>query len=369
MPKDGPVILACNHPMAFTEACLLACFFDRPLHFLVRGDVFKPRWAWFFRWTNQIPVYRFRDGFANMRRNSESFDQAHRALADGQVILIFSEGNTRYQKKLSPLQKGTARLAFGAFASLQVSKTAILPVGVNFADGRRFRSEVMVQVGEPLWLNYYLAAYERAPTDAIQLLTDDLYSALLSQVIHLEDTADEPLFDRLADGLTAQEFASPWPVIDAASQRFEREKALADCLNAATALDKARLQLELDTAERKRAGNFSHDLRLAAGIPAFMIGYITHAVPFHLATSIARAKVRQLEFYTPVRLGLLLLLTMIWYLLLITISCTLWGARTWLVVLMVPLTGTLALIWLDLRHDRRQRLLPTGVLDHMPASR
>ncbi|MCB0688923.1 MAG: 1-acyl-sn-glycerol-3-phosphate acyltransferase, partial [Saprospiraceae bacterium] len=129
VPLKGPVLISSNHPMAFAEACLLACFIDRPLYFLVRGDVFKKGWNWFFNGTNQIPIYRFRDGFSNMRRNRDSFSRAHDALADDKAILIFSEGNTRLQKKLSPLQKGLARLAFGAYAEKNVQHIQVVPVG------------------------------------------------------------------------------------------------------------------------------------------------------------------------------------------------------------------------------------------------
>ncbi len=46
IPKDKPVILAVNHPTAFLEPCVVACFQPQALHFLVRGDLFKKR---FFR--------------------------------------------------------------------------------------------------------------------------------------------------------------------------------------------------------------------------------------------------------------------------------------------------------------------------------
>ena len=58
------------------------------------------------------------------------------------TILIFSEGNTRMQKKLAPLQKGLARLAFGAYAEKNVQDIQIVPVGVNYSNGKLFRSDV-----------------------------------------------------------------------------------------------------------------------------------------------------------------------------------------------------------------------------------
>ena len=131
IPLDKPLLLSCNHPMAFTEACLLACFLDRPLYFLVRGDVFNSKSNWFLEKTHQIPIYRFRDGFSNMRRNASSFAWAHQALSDGKAILIFSEGNTKLQKKLSPLQKGLASLAFGAYEEKDVQGLVIVPIGIN----------------------------------------------------------------------------------------------------------------------------------------------------------------------------------------------------------------------------------------------
>ena len=48
VPSDRPVILAANHPTAFMEPCILACYMDRPLHFLVRGDFFSKTPVFFF---------------------------------------------------------------------------------------------------------------------------------------------------------------------------------------------------------------------------------------------------------------------------------------------------------------------------------
>ncbi|MBK6903255.1 MAG: hypothetical protein IPH04_10715 [Saprospirales bacterium] len=38
---EKPVILAANHPTAFIEPCILACWLPKPLHFMVRGDFFS----------------------------------------------------------------------------------------------------------------------------------------------------------------------------------------------------------------------------------------------------------------------------------------------------------------------------------------
>src|SRR4029079_6252600 len=74
VPMKEPLILASNHPSAFLEASILATVMKRCLHFLVRGDMFSPRFKWLFNWTNQIPIYRKKDGIANLRKNASSFD-------------------------------------------------------------------------------------------------------------------------------------------------------------------------------------------------------------------------------------------------------------------------------------------------------
>ena len=76
IPKDKPVILAANHPTAFIEPCVLACFLDRPLYFLVRGDLFKkPVYAKMLKYLHMLPVYRMQDrGYAYLKRNYETFN-------------------------------------------------------------------------------------------------------------------------------------------------------------------------------------------------------------------------------------------------------------------------------------------------------
>jgi len=41
IPAGKPVIMAVNHPTGFVEPCILAVFTREPLHYLVRGDLFR----------------------------------------------------------------------------------------------------------------------------------------------------------------------------------------------------------------------------------------------------------------------------------------------------------------------------------------
>ncbi|MBK9734198.1 MAG: 1-acyl-sn-glycerol-3-phosphate acyltransferase [Saprospiraceae bacterium] len=76
-------LIASNHPNGFLEPLIMACFFPKPLYFLVRGDIFdnailKP----LLKSTNQIPVFRFRDGFSKLRGNSLTVDESTNILKE-----------------------------------------------------------------------------------------------------------------------------------------------------------------------------------------------------------------------------------------------------------------------------------------------
>jgi 1-acyl-sn-glycerol-3-phosphate acyltransferase len=347
VPDQGPLLIACNHPMAFTEACLLACFLNRPLHFLVRGDVFKASWEWFFKWTNQIPIYRFRDGFSNMRRNSESFAKVHEALGEGKVILIFAEGNTKLQKKLSPLQKGAARMAFGAYEDQGLSSLKIVPVGVNYAAGKQFRSDVAIKIGEPLPVKDYLDLYQSNQQEAFRLLTDDLYQAMLPLVIHIEDPEDEPMATKLFDLYNSCRNEAPWPILDKAADRFLLEKNIASKLNLLSSKDKAGLSAEAVNDKILVKARFSWQMVvvLLLGIPLFLTGFIFNAVPFYLAKYLAFKKVTHDEFLTPVRLGLIMVLYIVWLLVWLVIFSFLFGWYALIAIWLLPLTAYVVIVW------------------------
>ena len=64
----------------------------------------------FFRGLKMIPVFRFRDGLANVKKNAGAFEQTRALLKSKKSILIFPEGNHQASYYLRPLQKGIAGL-------------------------------------------------------------------------------------------------------------------------------------------------------------------------------------------------------------------------------------------------------------------
>ena len=133
-PKEEPVILSSNHPTAFLEPCILACFLERPLYFMVRGDFFQnPIYRTLMFGVHLIPIHRIEGGVANIRKNHDIFQYCFDALDSNHTILIMAEGKTRQHKRLGPSKKGTARLALGFVDNKHRKDGLITPVGVNFS--------------------------------------------------------------------------------------------------------------------------------------------------------------------------------------------------------------------------------------------
>lgn len=145
--KKGPLLLACNHPNSFLDAVILLTLFDRPVHSLTRGDVFKkPFFRRLLTSLNMLPVYRTSEGAENLNINYDTFDACKKVFKQNGIVLIFSEGKCINEWHLRPLKKGTARLAFSSWK--ENTPLEILPVGINYSSFRRFGKNVFINFGE-----------------------------------------------------------------------------------------------------------------------------------------------------------------------------------------------------------------------------
>ena len=195
VPPKGPLIVASNHPSAFLEASLLGTVLGRPLHYLVRGDMFHPKFQWLFDWTNQIPIYRKKDGISNLRKNASSFDLTYRKLAAGEAVVIFPEAKTTLEKKMRPIQRGTAHLAFGTLPFLQEGEGIhVLPVGVNYTEPRLPGTDVLIKVGSP----FLTTSGTREDREAIDSFTETVSEVLSPLIIQIPDEGRELSYDVLA---------------------------------------------------------------------------------------------------------------------------------------------------------------------------
>jgi hypothetical protein len=121
-----------------------------------------------------------------MRTVMDTFAACFRVLERGEAIGIFPEGITHDDLQLKTVKTGAARMALelehrhNGKLGLQ-----IVPVGLTFSAKERYRSEVLVNFGEPIRIVEHLAGYPEKKHECIQRLTLEVEHRIESLIVHL----------------------------------------------------------------------------------------------------------------------------------------------------------------------------------------
>jgi 1-acyl-sn-glycerol-3-phosphate acyltransferase len=144
-----PTLLVANHPDSFLDAVIIAMACKGPIHFLARGDVFTKPWhRKLLRLLNMYPVYRIREGRAQVHLNRNTFRFSHEVLANNGTLLIFIEGICLNTHQLQLFKKGAARIALEA---KDLPGCCYLPVGVAYSSFSRIGKAATVIFGETIF--------------------------------------------------------------------------------------------------------------------------------------------------------------------------------------------------------------------------
>lgn len=144
--KQGPLLIAANHPNSFLDAIIISSLFKSPVYSLARGDAFASKFITkILRSFNMLPVYRVSEGVENMEHNYTTFDSCEKLFKGEKIVLIFSEGGCINEWHLRSLKKGTARLALNAWQKNIPLK--ILPLGINYSSFRFYGKNVFLNFG------------------------------------------------------------------------------------------------------------------------------------------------------------------------------------------------------------------------------
>ncbi len=373
IPKGKPVILASNHPTAFMEPCILACFLDRPLYFLVRGDIFvKSLYIKLLKALHMLPVYRLKDrGYAFVKANFETFDTCYDALHECKTIMILAEGNTKAEKRLRPLKKGTARLAFGALDKYpDMEDVYVVPVGVNFDYMDRFRAEVMVNFGEPLSARSWYAQYYANNGEGIDAFTSELSRRMKEEIVVIEHKEDEALIERLLLMSRSKRSSTFWPVTGRDESWLREEIALARQIGDLPGEVKQKLAnqtaLYFDTLNRSgisdktvfdnKPPSMVQGFLFLLGAPLYVMGFLLNFLPARLAKLIADTQVKSVEFYNPVLVAVALFLYVIYYGAALATGIHYYGIWSILLVVLAAMSGYYAVRYKESLSAWRQRL-------------
>ncbi|MFM8972248.1 MAG: 1-acyl-sn-glycerol-3-phosphate acyltransferase [Actinomycetota bacterium] len=197
IPVERPVILAANHTNAMADVAVIVAFAPRFPRFLATATWLRyaPVRA-LFRFASVLPVHRRRDG--DPARNEQMFAECSTALAAGDHLAVFPEGEMHDGPALLPLRTGVARIALGAAVHAGVRGTVVVPVGLVYDSDGLFANVAELHVGEPIEVDDWV---ERARVDeatAVRGLTAELGERLATVTVNDPSERIAALIDRAA---------------------------------------------------------------------------------------------------------------------------------------------------------------------------
>ena len=188
VPADGPVIFAGNHPNALMDGFLLIAKCGRwPLHFMANAKLWEyGLLAPMLGAVGAVPVYRREEHDGDVD-NSHAFQKLYDIIESGNCMGIFPEGVSHVESQLIKLKTGTARIALSVAARGKVV-VRIVPSGLNYIHRHRFRSQVLIQFGEPIVIDdQWVDEYRQDEQETVRRLTDHLAKALTTVTLNAPD--------------------------------------------------------------------------------------------------------------------------------------------------------------------------------------
>ena len=357
---NTPVLIAANHPTAFIDPIFFCLFFDPPVYNMTRGDIFrKPFFRKLLMSCNMFPVFRLRDGYDGRERNDDVFEFCKQKLHSRVAVNIFVEGEHHLDKRVLPAQKGIARIAFGTYEQYRLEDLQVIPVGCNYVDGTNTRDEAKIIVGKPIFVKDYWPIYEKSPGAAITQLCRDIEQALKRICYQVNDPKDDLLADQLLKLWRNTHIASRLPILETQAPRFFGEKAMLDRLNEMSDEPKERLRektsvycstlealgLEDEGLMHPEHGNLEWLLFLVPLAPVALLGYVIAWPIRWVVYTVARKKIKKVEFFTSILMGLGVLVGGFYIAILVAIGLLM--NISWLVTiaLLMPLLSWVGVFW------------------------
>lgn len=107
IPADGPAVIVCNH-VSFVDALVITAACPRPIRFVMDHRIFRtPILSFVFRTNRCIPIASAKEDPALLER---AYDEIAAALAAGDLIGLFPEGQITGTGELLPFRPGIRRI-------------------------------------------------------------------------------------------------------------------------------------------------------------------------------------------------------------------------------------------------------------------
>lgn len=179
VPREGPVLFVASHFNGLVDPMLVLKVLPRPVVFVAKSTLWRiPLLRSLLDLLGCVPVVRKGEGEREIsskgeERNRGSFERLAAVLEAGGAVLIFPEGRSHSEPRLSEMRTGAARVLL-----LSKKFPVVVPIGLWFTRKEEFRSEVLLRIGRPVAppeersVEAWTKAIERALVD-VTLNADD----------------------------------------------------------------------------------------------------------------------------------------------------------------------------------------------------
>ncbi|MGH7495744.1 MAG: 1-acyl-sn-glycerol-3-phosphate acyltransferase [bacterium] len=383
IPEHAPAVFVANHPNSIMDALVLGVAVPRKVNYIAHAGLFRPRLVnWFLRSCGVIPVHRRQDEPGKMERNAAAFQACYETLERGETIGIFPEGTSDMLRKVKQVKTGAARIVLETESRNGYDLgVKLIPLGLHFFSRSRFRSRVLVNVGDAIPLVKYFTQYNLDPFAGVAALTREIQARLEKLTVNIrDDELDE--FVRNLEHIYREELKNEPASANVANPSFQEfflTQKIADCVQYYQERDPGRLHAlrdQIEKYQRKvarlrlrdewlRDQGIRHPAWLdwwqaavvaLLGFPVALYGIVNHALPYFIAESAAK---RFLDERTKILTALLLVggsAFLFFYAVQIAIVFE-WLGWTWATVyaFSLPLSGFWALFYVKrLRRYREQ---------------
>lgn len=340
IPPNTPVIFAPNHQNALMDAFAVMFPVRKHLVFMARADIFKkPAIAKILNSLQILPIYRIRDGYGELGRNQEVFDNTVEVLKSNMPLCILPEGNHEGLKRLRPLKKGILRIAFQSEESTSYNLNLhIIPVGIDYSDYFNAGADLTVVYGTPIKVADYAAQYRDNEQKTINTVMNVLADNMRSVMIHIPEENYTLIYQicemyepnvwntnnikrQPYNKLAIKQYIVQ-KVTEAFTQHPEKAIEIGDALSIYNeSLTKAGLA---DCLLQQKAPHFLslllNTVFSIALLPLQVYGMVLNYIPFKL-TLMASSKIKDPHFKSSIQFGVGLFSFPIYYLIIITLFC------------------------------------------------